>query len=60
LSIDKDIGSERKLVEHITTNFTDIFKEDNEKSITNDTLGKVKWNIFEYEKIRLLYISEVQ
>ena len=59
LSIDKDIGIERKLVENITTNFKDIFKADNEKSITNDILGKLKWKIFEYEKIRLLYISEV-
>src|SRR5687768_10375508 len=59
LSIDKDIGIERKFVEDITTNFKDIFKADNEKSITNDILGKLKWKIFEYEKIRLLYISEI-
>ena len=59
LSIDKDIGIERILVEDITTKFKDIFKADNEKSITNDILGKLKWKIFEYEKIRLLYISEV-
>jgi hypothetical protein len=59
LSVDKDIGMERKLVEDITTNFKDIIKEDNEKSIANDTLGKLKWKIYEYEKIRLLYISEV-
>jgi hypothetical protein len=59
LSVDKDIGMERKLVEDITTNFKDIIKEDNEKSIANDTLGKLKWTIYEYEKIRLLYISEV-
>lgn len=59
LSVDKDIGIERKLVEDITTNFKNIIKEDNEKSIANDTLGKLKWKIYEYEKIRLLYISEV-
>ena len=59
LSVDKDIGIERKLVEDITTNFKDIIKEDNEKSIANDTLGKLKWKIYEYEKIRLLFISEV-
>ena len=29
------------------------------KSITNDILGKLKWKIFEYEKIRLLCLSEV-
>ena len=61
LSIGKDIGIERKLVEDITTNFKDIFKDENDKSITNssDIVGKLKWKIFEYEKIRLLCISEI-
>lgn len=59
LSIDQNIGNEKGLVENISTNFKDIFKADNEKSITNDILGKFKWKIFEYEKIRLLYLSEI-
>ena len=49
---------EKGLVENISINFKDIFKEDNEKKITNSILGKLKWKIFKYEKIRLLYISE--
>jgi hypothetical protein len=61
LSIAKNIGIEKGLVENISTNFKDIFKEENEKSIinTSNILGKFKWKIFEYEKIRLLFISEI-
>jgi len=59
LSVAKNIGNEKGLVENISTNFKDIFKADNEKSITNDILGKFKWKIFEYEKIRLLFIFEI-
>ena len=59
LSIAKNIGNEKGLVENISTNFKDIFKEENEKIITSDILGKFKWKIFEYEKIRLLFISEI-
>jgi hypothetical protein len=59
LSIAKNIDSEKGLVENLSTNFKDIFKEENEKSITNSIIGKLKWKIFEYEEIRLLYISEI-
>jgi hypothetical protein len=61
LSIAKNIGMEKGLVENISTNFKNIFKEENEKSIINnsDIVGKLKWKITEYEKIRLLYISEI-
>ena len=61
LSIDQNIGNEKGLVENISTNFKDIFKEENEKGIINnsDIVGKLKWKIIEYEKIRLLYLSEI-
>jgi hypothetical protein len=61
LSIDKNIGNEKGLVENISINFKDIFKEENEKGIINnsDIVGKLKWKIIEYEKIRLLYLSEI-
>jgi len=61
LNIAKNIDIEKRLIENISTNFKDILKEENEKSITNsnDILGKLKWKILEYEKIRLLYISEI-
>lgn len=61
LNIAKNIDIEKRLIENISTNFKDILKEEKEKSITNssDIVGKLKWKIFEYEKIRLLYISEI-
>ena len=61
LSIAKNIDIEKRLVEDISTNFKDILKEEIEKIIINSSeiLGKLKWKIFEYEKIRLLCISEI-
>jgi hypothetical protein len=61
LNIAKNIDIEKRLIENISTNFKDIFKEENGKSKTNNNeiLGKLKWKIFEYEKIRLLCISEI-
>ena len=61
LNIAKNIGIEKRLIENIYTDFQDILNEEKEKSITNssDIVGKLKWKIFEYEKIRLLYISEI-
>ena len=61
LNIAKNIDIEKRLIENISTNFKDILKEENEKIIINSSeiLGKLKWKIFEYEKIRLLYISEI-
>ena len=62
LNIAKNIDNEkRRFIENITTNFKDILKEEKEKIIINNSeiLGKLKWKVFEYEKIRLLYISEI-
>jgi hypothetical protein len=61
LNIAKNIDIKKRLIENIYTDFKDILKEEKEKSITNsgDIVGKLKWKIFEYEKIRLLYISEI-
>ena len=61
LNIAKNIDIEKRLIENISTYYKDIFKDENDKSITNssDIVGKLKWKIFEYEKIRLLYISEI-
>jgi hypothetical protein len=61
LNIAKNIGIEKRLIENISTDYKDILKEEKEKSITNssDIVGKLKWKIFEYEKIRLLCISEI-
>jgi hypothetical protein len=61
LNIAKNIDIEKRLIENISTNFKDILKEENVKSITNsnDILGKLKWKILEYEEIRLLCIFEI-
>jgi hypothetical protein len=61
LNIAKNIHIEQRLIENISTNFKDILKEENVKSITNslDIIGKLKWKILEYEKIRLLCIFEI-
>jgi hypothetical protein len=61
LNIAKNIDIEKRLIENISTNFKDILKEENEKIIidSSEILGKLKWKIFEYEKIRLLCISEM-
>ena len=61
LNIAKNIDIEKRLIENLSTNYKDIFKDEKDKSITNssDIVGKLKWKIFEYEKIRLLYISEI-
>ena len=61
LNIAKNIDIEKRLIENISTNFKDILREEKEKIIINSSeiLGKLKWKIFEYEKIRLLCISEI-
>lgn len=61
LNIAKNMDIEKRFIENISTNFKDILKEENEKIIINSSeiLGKLKWKIFEYEKIRLLCISEI-
>lgn len=62
LNIAKNIDIEkRRFIENISINFKDILKEEKEKIIINNSkiLGKLKWKVFEYEKIRLLYISEI-
>ncbi|HYY70864.1 MAG TPA: hypothetical protein VE595_00510, partial [Nitrososphaeraceae archaeon] len=48
LNIAKNIDTEKRLIENISTNFKDMFKEEEEKSITNSSgiIGKLKWKIF--------------
>ena len=61
MNIAKNIDIEKRLIENLSTDYKDIFKDEKDMSITNssDIVGKLKWKIFEYEKIRLLYISEI-
>jgi hypothetical protein len=63
LTVAKNIGFESSLVENIFTNFNKILKQDDKipDILTNnssDILGRIKWKVTEYEKIRILQIAE--
>ncbi len=64
LTVAKNIDSEKSRVENIYVNFNKILKQDDKiidifpKSYSTDILGKVKWKVTEYEKIRILQIIE--
>ncbi|HKO40807.1 MAG TPA: hypothetical protein VJU85_06050 [Nitrososphaeraceae archaeon] len=64
LTVAKNIDSEKSRVENIYVNFNKILKQDDKiidifpKSNSTDILGKVKWKVTEYEKIRILQIIE--
>ncbi|MGB9169833.1 MAG: hypothetical protein WCB31_13020 [Nitrososphaeraceae archaeon] len=62
LSFAKNIDFENSLIENIFTNFDKILKQDDKIDIlTNsrsDILGKLKWKVTEYEKIRILQIAD--
>jgi hypothetical protein len=63
LTVAKNIDSENSLVKNIFTNFNRILKQD-DKTIDNLTnsssniVGKLKWKVTEYEKIRILQIVD--
>ena len=63
LTIAKNINIEKSLIENIFTNFNNMLKQDNKKIdiLTNsnsDIVGKLKWKVTEYEKIRVLQIID--
>jgi hypothetical protein len=63
LTVAKNIDVESSLVENIYTNFNKIIKQDDKITdlITNsssDILGRLKWKVTEYEKIRILQIAD--
>jgi hypothetical protein len=63
LTVAKNIDSEKSLIENIFTNFSRILKQDDKiiDNLTNsssDIVGKLKWKVTEYEKIRILQIIE--
>ena len=63
LTVAKNIDFESSLIENIYANFNKILKQD-DKIIDNFTnsssnlLGKSKWKVIEYEKIRILQIVD--
>jgi hypothetical protein len=63
LTVAKNIDFENSLIENIYTNFNKILKQDDKiiDTLTNsssDLLGRLKWKVIEYEKIRILQIVD--
>lgn len=63
LNFAKNIDFENSLIENIFTNFNKILKQDDKidiltNSSSRDILGKLKWKVTEYEKIRILQIAD--
>jgi hypothetical protein len=62
LNFAKNIDFENSLIENIFTNFNKILKQDDKIDILtsniSEILGKLKWKVTEYEKIRILQILD--
>ena len=64
LTVAKNIDFEKSLVEDIYTNFNKILEQDDKIDIltninrSSDILGRLKWKVTEYEKIRILQIAD--
>jgi hypothetical protein len=65
LTVAKNIDFEKSLVGRIYTNFNTVLKQDDKitEILTNsnrssDILGRLKWKVTEYEKIRILQIAD--
>lgn len=63
LTVAKNIDFEKSLVEKIYTNFNTILKQDDKiteilTTSSSDILGRLKWKVTEYEKIRILQIAD--
>ena len=62
LTVAKNIDFEKSLVENIYTNFNKLLKQDDKIDIltnsSSDILGRLKWKVTEYEKIRILQIAD--
>ena len=65
LTVAKNIDFENSLVENIYTNFNKVLKPDDKITdilgninSSSDLLGRLKWKVTEYEKIRILQIAD--
>ena len=62
LTVAKNIDFENSLVENIYNNFNKVLKQDDKLDIqinnSSDILGRLKWKVTEYEKIRILQIAD--
>jgi hypothetical protein len=63
LTVAKKVEIEKSIIENIFANFNNMFKHDDKIIDTlpngsSEILGKVKWKVTEYEKIRILQIVD--
>ncbi|HSF49526.1 MAG TPA: hypothetical protein VLA74_02095 [Nitrososphaeraceae archaeon] len=60
LTVAKNVDVEKSIIENIFTNFNKILddKIGNLPHSSSEILGKLKWKVTEYEKIRILQIIE--
>jgi len=63
LTVAKNIDFESSLIENIYANFNKILKQDDKiidilTNSSSDILGRLKWKVTEYEKIRILQIAD--
>lgn len=62
LTVAKNIDGENSLVENIYANFNKVRQDDKIIDIftnsSSDILGRLKWKVTEYEKIRILQIAD--
>ena len=63
LTVAKNINIEKSIIENIFTSFNNILQQedkiiDNLSNSSSVILGKLKWKVTEYEKIRILQIAD--
>jgi hypothetical protein len=63
LTVAKKVEIEKSIIENIFANFNNMFKHDDKiidalPNGSSEILGKVKWKVTEYEKIRILQIVD--
>ena len=63
LTVAKKVDVEKSIIENIFTNFNSILKQDDKiidilTNSSSDIVGKLKWKVTEYEKIRILQIVD--
>ena len=63
LTVANNINFENSFIENIYTNFNNILKQDDKitdifTNSSSDILGRLKWKVTEYEKIRILQIAD--
>ena len=63
LTVAKKVDVEKSIIENIFNNFNNLLKQDDKiinvlPNSSSEILGKLKWKVTEYEKIRVLQIAD--